>query len=400
MQPVFYPISARTEVRPLFFSAYYIAALALGIGGFLASVYLSVSHYRGYTDINYRSFCAISNAFNCDTVSQSPFSVVLGLPIAVWGVIGYAGLTMVSACAGLKAAGHQRIWTLVFSLAFMFSLVSLLLAGISTYKIGSYCIVCISTYAVNLMLLFLTWIVRRRYECGPLLLALREDIVFLWRRVPVSLGILLSLAASVFGAYRLIPGYWEFKPPPAVTTMNQGQNDDGTPWIGAANPLVTITEFADYQCFQCRKMHFYLRALISKYPEAIRLVHRHYPMDSEVNFIVHEPFHVGSGRMALLAIHAETKGKFWQMNDVLYDLGRRGKDIDLREIAARTHIDVRELEAALQHPYYRDRLMIDIRTGMKLRILGTPSFVIDGKVYQGNIPADVLADILRRLETN
>ncbi|MBU3949567.1 MAG: hypothetical protein KJ826_15285 [Proteobacteria bacterium] len=42
-----------------------------------------------YTDIGYESFCAISKAINCDTVSQSPYSVFLGVPLAIWGVAGY-----------------------------------------------------------------------------------------------------------------------------------------------------------------------------------------------------------------------------------------------------------------------------------------------------------------------
>ena len=37
----------------------------------------------------------------------------------------------------------------------------------------------------------------------------------------------------------------------------------------------------------------------------------------------------------------------------------------------------------------------DIRKGMLLGITGTPTFVIDGKVYQGSIPADILEKILQ-----
>ena len=69
-------------------------------------------------------------------------------------------------------------------------------------------------------------------------------------------------------------------------------------------------EFTDYLCFQCRKMHYYLRDLVARYPDKIRLVHRNYPMDHEFNPMVKEPFHVGAGKMALLAIHAAASGSF------------------------------------------------------------------------------------------
>jgi protein-disulfide isomerase len=219
---------------------------------------------------------------------------------------------------------------------------------------------------------------------------------YLARRSREALPLFASLLGALLLTQHLMPPYWEMKSPVSTASLQQGLTTDGLPWIGAENPKITIVEFADYQCFQCRKMHFYLRELAAQNPGAIRIVHRHYPMDNEFNYVVPEPFHVGSGKMALLAIHAEAKGKFWEMNDLLYALGGRRDSIDIAEIGGAIGIEDGELAAALDHPSYRARLGIDIRHGMKLRILGTPSYIIDGAVYQGNIPPDVLAGILKR----
>ena len=96
-------------------------------------------------------------------------------------------------------------------------------------------------------------------------------------------------------------------------------------------------------------MHYYLRELIAKNPDKIRLVHHHFPMDHEYNFIVKHPFHVGSGKMALLAVHAAAKGKFWQMNDVLFGIGGETHKINIKEIASRTGLDYPELASAANH---------------------------------------------------
>jgi len=32
----------------------------------------------------------------------------------------------------------------------------------------------------------------------------------------------------------------------------------------------------------------------------------------------------------------------------------------------------------------------DIRKGLKNRIIGTPSFIVDGKVYAGHLPTEIL----------
>jgi uncharacterized membrane protein len=82
-------IQTRVTNPPPFY-VYLWAVALLTLIGLTDSIYLAISHYRVYTDIGYTSFCAISRAINCDTVSQSPYAIMLNLPVAVWGVIGYA----------------------------------------------------------------------------------------------------------------------------------------------------------------------------------------------------------------------------------------------------------------------------------------------------------------------
>ena len=104
------------------------------------------------------------------------------------------------------------------------------------------------------------------------------------------------------------------------TIASLDPSEDGHPWIGAENPILTISEFSDYMCFQCKKMHFILRQLVQSYPDRIRMIHRHFPMDHAYNPLVKDPFHSGSGQMALIALYAQTKGQFWKVNDYLFGL--------------------------------------------------------------------------------
>jgi hypothetical protein len=76
-------------IKPFPFPVYLWTVVFLAVAGLADSLYLAISHYRVYTDINYRSFCAISRAINCDTVSQSRFSIFFDVPVPIWGVIGY-----------------------------------------------------------------------------------------------------------------------------------------------------------------------------------------------------------------------------------------------------------------------------------------------------------------------
>ena len=82
-------IKQRKHIQPLPYPVYFWTVFLLAVAGVAVSVYLAISHYRVYTDITYSSFCAISKAFNCDTVSQSVYAILLGVPVPVWGVLGY-----------------------------------------------------------------------------------------------------------------------------------------------------------------------------------------------------------------------------------------------------------------------------------------------------------------------
>jgi uncharacterized membrane protein len=63
------------------------------------------------------------------------------------------------------AATKKRIWTLLMVIALGFSAYSVVLAFISSYRINTYCLMCILSYGVNLALLFYAWLIRKRFAC-------------------------------------------------------------------------------------------------------------------------------------------------------------------------------------------------------------------------------------------
>jgi uncharacterized membrane protein/protein-disulfide isomerase len=347
-------------------------------------------------DIAYSSFCAISKAINCDTISQSRYSVFLGLPVAIWGIIGYTFFLIFLPFASADQANKRRIWPILVLLSFFFSLYSVVLAFISTYYIRAYCIMCIVTYVANLLLLYFAWIIRRRFLETNIIRALRRDSLFMWKKRKQAIPLFSLFFVCIVLLHLFIPHYWEFSPPPLRAEIPQGTTEDDHPWIGAENPRLTIVEYTDYLCFQCKKMHFYLRQLISQHPDKIRLVHYQYPMDDKYNpTIVPEPFHIGSGKLSLLAIYAETQGKFWKMNDVLFDISRKSETIELKKLAKVVGLDYGSLSRSLNDTRIIHMLRSDIWKGMKLRVVGTPTYLIEGKLYPGHIPPEIIRQALK-----
>jgi uncharacterized membrane protein len=383
------------RVRPANYLSYYVPVLLLSMTGICLTTYLSLSHYWMYADIYYSSFCALSKAINCDTVSQSAWSVMLGLPLPVWGVSGYLLFAVILFFARRELPERTSLWTILLLLGTFYSSFSIYLGYVSATKIHSYCLLCIASYLISFLLMYMSWIIRRRFSEESFGISLPKGIGYLWRN-RLSRVVLLILISSFFLTYVFYPHYWHFSIPPFSEDIETGITEEGHPWIGAEHPEITIEEFADYQCFQCYKMHYILRRLVAQQPEKIRLVHRHYPLDHEFNaVIVPEPFHVGSGKMALMAISAVQTGNFWKVNDVLFQLARSKKPFSTEELAGLTGIPSGAFVQALDEPRYRKLLQIDIHRGMKLRMTATPSYVIDDEVYQGGISLEILKEIIQ-----
>ena len=381
-------------VNPLPFPVYFWTVAVLAIAGLIDSIYLAISHYRVYTDIAYSSFCAISQSINCDTVSQSPYSILFHLPVPIWGIIGYTFFLLFLPLAWSKAAEKKRIWSLLCLVSLIFSISSIILALISTLKIHSHCIMCLLSHGINFMLLFYTWMIRKRFEGEGIIDGLRVDIRFLICKKRQTLSLFAPLTTGVILALLFFPVYWSFDPPALSAYMPHGLTEDGHPWVGAENPQLEIVEFTDYQCFQCNKMHFYLRQIMAKYPGKIRLIHRHFPMDHELNPIVKNPIHWGSGKLAMLAIYAASQNRFWQLSDILFSIARVQSEINIHELALATGLDPAGLSRAVTDPQIRLLLKKDIIDGLKMGVAGTPSFVIDGKVHEGQIPPEILKQVM------
>ncbi|WP_170302108.1 vitamin K epoxide reductase family protein [Desulfosarcina widdelii] len=376
------------------FGFYYSLTLIAICVGLFTSIYLEVSHYRVYTDIGYKSFCAVSKTINCDTVSQSPYSIFLSIPVPVWGVLGY-GLLFIIVCYAWRARleGKALFFPTFLLISLVFSIYSIILGLISTFFIRSYCIMCILTYAVNFFLVYICWLIIKRFFQGGVIGGLIKDFRFFSERIKIVCIILVCCMIVIATISHFMPKYWRMNSVVLTSDLPQGISQGGHPWIGATDPQITVIEYTDYQCFQCKKMHYYLRQLMAKYPDKIRLIHMHFPMDHAVNPIVRTPYHKGSGKLSLIALYAAIQGKFWEMNDFLFSLQQSKDTIEIKAIAAATGLNPKDLIAATQNAYLRRMLRADILSGINLGITGTPGYIVDGKLYLGTFPVEILSNL-------
>lgn len=378
------------------FGFYLWPLILIVLTGLIDSVYLSISHYKIYTDVWYQSFCAVTKSINCDSVSTSKYAVLLDIPVAIWGIYGYLFFSGLILLAFVKFRKQQKLWALVFSVSIMFCFSSICLALISNYYIHSYCIFCILSYIANFFACFYIFIILRRFSKKSFLKLVIEDISYLYNnKIKVMAFILLNIAIVLSLSY-FFPRYWDLTIKNTQTLHNTGVSEQGYPWIGAANPEMEIYMFSDYQCFQCRKMHFYLRNILNEYPDKLRLVHINFPMDKAVNPVVKEDMHIGSGALAIMAKYALEKNKFWEVNDYFFHMRLDKGEIDLKMVAEDTGLNTKELALSLGNKKYYAALRKEIKYALSLEITGTPSYFVDGNKYFATMPDSVLRQLSRK----
>ncbi len=112
-----------------------VAVLAV-CGIAVSSVSLQHHYARSKT-----SYCDIGETFNCDIVNRSEYSTLLGIPVALIGMLGYGAL------AGLATIYRDRPETpaLLFGGAVVGLLFALYLTYIETHVLGVWCILCLSS---------------------------------------------------------------------------------------------------------------------------------------------------------------------------------------------------------------------------------------------------------------
>ncbi len=108
--------------------------IVLAVIGIVASTLALREHYRTDT-----SPCSINERWDCGIVNHSPYAVLLGVPVAAIGMVGYSLL-------GILAFKRRYMALLPLSLGAL--AFSLYLAHIEKDLLGVWCIYCVASLGV------------------------------------------------------------------------------------------------------------------------------------------------------------------------------------------------------------------------------------------------------------
>lgn len=326
------------------------AAIIVAALGLLLSLGLELVHYRAYVMPTASSFCSVGDKLDCASVALSRYSVLLGVPLPLWGVAGFVAL--------LGAAWRRSRWLL--PLAALATAGSLVLLAIELIAIGSVCLLCEAVHLACAVLLVLAW---RGRHTNVTPLGEREGLLVIFGPALGLLVALLLFQRPYWGAFG-----WKGDLPFA-----EGKTEEGYPWIGAEQPTVVVHEFTSYSCPHCKAASAYLLRVVAERPKEIRVVRRQFarlPCPRGV---------ASSCQMVRVAYCAQEQGKFWPADRWLFEHGTGRTEVDLGEAARDIGLDAQRLRACVVSDATYRRAEADAKLARQKQLPGTPYYIVGNK---------------------
>ncbi len=174
--------------------------------------------------------------------------------------------------------------------------------------------------------------------------------------------------------------------PPNAPLGAQPPNEMGSP-----NAVVTLEEFADFQCGACAAAHPTMNEIKSMYGSRIHFIFRNFPLQI--------PQHDKSYEAAVAAEAAGMQGKFWDMQNMLFSNQKAWTaDATYKEIwkgyAQKIGLNIPKWEEDMSGIAAKGRVNADMERGKGVGINSTPTLYVNGVAVTFN---DMNVDALKKL---
>lgn len=165
-------------------------------------------------------------------------------------------------------------------------------------------------------------------------------------------------------------------------TANNGMVADHI--YGNKDAKVVLIMYGDFQCPGCGNVHPFVKNLSEKYKDQMAFVFRNFPLTN---------IHPNARAAAAAAEAAGKLGKYWEMNNALYENQSSWSESSASErgnlfagYAAEVGLDKGKFTSLLskQSTSINKKINFDMALGRKLNVTGTPTFYLDGKKLDEN----------------
>jgi uncharacterized membrane protein/protein-disulfide isomerase len=389
----------------------------LGLVSSGASAYV---HYRLLNDPTYTSFCNVSASVNCESVYQSAYGAIAGVPVAIFGTIFFVLAALLvwslpsrstvppaATAKGTRAAAPPAADNGSSTGGYLFVLSTLALAAtlyfayVSFFVLKTVCPLCVATYVAVVGLFIISG------SMGPSrLTSLPGDASRDLRRMatsPVALTIALLYVAGAASAIAFFPreraetvdAQTAQQAAPATLPASDPGRQQFEAWLSAQPrvPLaipndgakVLIVKFNDYQCPPCRQTYNEYTPIVERYmkeyPGQVKFVTKDFPLEAECNTGgVHAAGCEAAAAVRMARVKSPERAdelERWIFDNqpaMTPELVRRG----VREVGGISDFDA-------QYPKVLEQVRADVALGRQLGVSSTPTFFINGVKVVGGL---------------
>ncbi|OGX38927.1 MAG: hypothetical protein A3C53_02340 [Omnitrophica WOR_2 bacterium RIFCSPHIGHO2_02_FULL_68_15] len=383
-----------------------LSLIGIGLAGYLT--YLHFGLLRG--ELLGGAACSGTGAFNCHAVTGGAWGSLLGVPLSLWGILGYVAILALALWGQHSAESATQAAGLVTVVASLFVAADVFLFGVMAFVIRRYCLFCLLTYAVNLLVLFSAWralaapwsaaVPQAARALAALLPSGRRPVSWLFWGMMVTglVGAAGVHAAATFmsrGTLGSIRGQIRDY---IIKQPRLSVNTEGDPTLGPAEAPIQLVEFSDFFCPACQRASKINVIILSNHRSDVSFRFKHYPLDAACNDKIPRSVHPGACQVAAASECAHLQGRFWEFHDLVfekvgaYPLG--GVERDAEQLG----LDMARFRACLESGEGMEAVKRDIAEAGKIGVPSTPTYVVNGVPMTGALnPAmfEEMAAVLR-----
>lgn len=187
-----------------------------------------------------------------------------------------------------------------------------------------------------------------------------------------------------------------FTAAPGAGSVETGEQSDlataDAASLGSPVAPIVIVEFGDFECPFCREAAPIVKELSQRYPEAVRLVYRHFPVVD---------IHQNALAAAEAAACAEVQGKFWAYHDGLFQAQDQLGEELYQALARSLALNLEDFNRCREQHLTLTAIRADFEAGAKAGVRGTPTWFVNGHRLEGALSLElweqVVVGVLRSL---
>jgi len=179
--------------------------------------------------------------------------------------------------------------------------------------------------------------------------------------------------------------------PPKPRKIDMGMLEmEKSPFIGNKEARVIIVEFSNFQCPYCMDSWSRFMGLIKRYPQDFKYIFKHFPFQPQG-----KTFELSEMAAAAQEISNEA---FWVIHDFFFtgegqNIASLEKNVvkqKVEQLLQGKGYDLKILQSALETGKAKNRVLDDMALGNKLRVISTPTKIVNGDMIVGLTPDSTL----------